>query len=181
MVTAFIRWTENRYRLALGLLLRRWATWTLAGSLVLGGEKCGLVYVDWELVLALATGVATVGVLMLEHRRANRLDEFAVDLAETVAQKADASELAAANERIAALEAMVHGQGQQSVPERLASLENGREWVEDAAGKIGELGERVSAIETRIDFKPITHTRRKDGKFASPSGDATCTDEERRR
>lgn len=122
-------------------LLRNWIA-----LFICAGSSCGLVYVDWELVLAIAAGISTIGVLFLEHRRANRLDELAVDHAE----------------RLATLEAAVTS-GDTPLPERVAALEAHDLTV------LGELRERVATLEARADHKPWTATRHK-GKFAKTEG-----------
>ena len=156
-------------------LIKHWLAIFGVSALTLGGERCGLIYVDWELVLALASGIATIGVLFLEHRRANRFEELAVEHAERIAtleaqaERVTPEMIDALAERMTTLEAVTAGE--QSIGQRVASLEAQPECSDDVAS----LRERVSAIEARIDFKPITHTRGAKGKFVSPDA-ASCED-----
>lgn len=118
-------------------------------ALALGGDRCGVVYVDWELVLALASGIATIGVLFLEHRRANRFEELAVEHAERIAtletqiQALDGLEIV---DKIARLEAT--STDAMSIENRIAALEEQAKRDEHLESRLAELGERVARIET---------------------------------
>lgn len=166
--------TRVLYRVA-----RVWLSVFALSTLALGGDRCGLIYIDWELVMALAAGISTLGVLWLEHRRANRLDEFALAFAETLSTKANAGDVTAVLERVVVLETLLATSHQSTLPERVAALETEVEWLsgELGAADTAALRERVAVVETRLDFKPVTHTRRKDGKFAKADElVATCDD-----
>lgn len=122
--------------------------------------------VDWDVVLSIVLGLAGIGYVVIDHRRVSKLDEWGQSL----------------GERVASLEAQIQGQSQHTIPERLASLESRADEIRDWTEDIASIRERLATAEARIDFKPITHTRRKDGKFGRADETAsTCTDEERRR
>jgi hypothetical protein len=134
-------------------LLRHWLAIFGVSTLVLGGERCGMIYVDWELVLALASGIATIGVLFLEHRRANRFEELAVEHAERLATlEANAERLDGLDlvDKIARLEAT--STDALTVETRIAQLEARSERDEHLESRLAELGERVKAIETTAEL-----------------------------
>ena len=132
---------------------------------------------DWDEVLMIAMGFAGLAWIVVDQKRERRLD-----LAE--------SEL---RERVAKLEAQLASDNPVTLPERVAKLEADAEWIAAEVGSqlaiVGRVAkleeaqidtvavcERLVAIETRIDFKPVTHTRGPKGRFASPAvvGGSTC-------
>jgi hypothetical protein len=126
--------------------LKRLTAIGFLGVTVFAGEKCGLIYVDWELVLALAAGISTIGMLWLDHKRNSKMDELADQL----------------TERILKLEVIWAYAAEKSELEALAMRVSLVGHDEEA---FRVLSERVATIEARIDHRPITMTRRKDGKF----------------
>lgn len=134
-------------------LVVNWCIWFGLSMTVLGGERCGLVYVDWELVLALAAGVSTIGALFLEHRRANRFEELAIEHAERIKalevqiEALDGLELV---DKIARLEAT--STDAMSIENRIAALEVRSERDEHLESRLAELGERVAKVESTAEL-----------------------------
>lgn len=103
---------------------------------------------DFDEVLMICTALAASTVLVLEWRRVSRLDEWAMTLA---------SQQAAHDERLRVVEARV------DYGERIVAIEHAIGFSREDS-----ISERLATIEARIDHKPITQTRGKGGKFASP-------------
>lgn len=131
----------------------------------------GIADVDWEVVLSVSLGLGACAVTWLEHRRASKLDETADELRERVVQleaawahAATAADIGVLAERLAAM----------AVPPDITQL---AERTAAIAERLIDQGERLATVESRIDFKPITHTRRKDGKFGRTDEATTETKE----
>lgn len=136
----------------------------LLGVLALGGDQCGIAYVDWELVMSLAAAIITLGVLWMEHRRENRLDALAIDHTARIATlEAIAVDADALDKRIDAMAYELSARADRV--DNMVALFEARLPEADA---LRSLCERIATLEARADHKPWTHTRRKDGKFASP-------------
>lgn len=131
-------------------------------ALALNAERCDLAYVDWELVLAIATGVGMIGYLLIEHKRTSKLDDLADEHTERLlkleliwAYAAEQSDLDALELRVSKFETPPDV---TQLAERTATM----------AELVGDMRERLATVEARMDHKPITQTRRKDGKFGAP-------------
>lgn len=144
---------------------------------------CGMPdWLDAEMVIVFAMAAGGVYIMWSENRAYRRETEERVELHARLATLERDVEILGQRptvERVAKIEVAIGGERPSSIDARVAELEG---WAERIDTSI-DLAARMAAIESRIDFKPITHTRRKDGKFAKP-GDAmglvTCADEETR-
>lgn len=152
--------------------MRRVLLWAaFAGALFLGGRLSGSAMPDWfdaEIVLVLAMCGGGVYTMWSEGR----------------AHRREMAELRALAERVAAVEVSTAGGHPQSLAERVATLEGRADEALDTSelfervAKLEvsrDLMERMAILEARADHQPWKHTRRKDGKFASPEAElATC-------
>jgi hypothetical protein len=123
-------------------------------------------WLDWELVIIV--GIACAGVWTM--------------VAEARAHQRDATERIEIWARVAQIETAIASQAPHTIAERVSEIEGAREGEVDTAALSArvsaleiavDLGQRLAAVEARIDHKTITHTRAKDGKFARTGAD-TC-------
>lgn len=102
-------------------------------------------WLDAELLIVFAMAVAGIWVMISEAREYRR----------------DAAERIDLHARLAVVETAIAAQSPHTIAERVAA-------VEAVTAESCSLRERVAAIEARIDYRVITHTRAKDGRFARP-------------
>lgn len=131
-----------RSAIALALALALACAWWLSS-----GACADALGFDFDEVLMICTALAAAGYAIAEWRRISRLDESALEICE----------------RIGALEAATGSHNPLTIAERVASIESAIETFDPV-----EIRERLATFEARIDHKPITQTRAKGGKFASP-------------
>lgn len=149
-------------------MITRILNWGGVGLLAftLARSSPSAAYLDWDVIVSIVLGLAAVGAAILDYRRTSRLDELAVQHAERLsALEAVAVYATNVDKRLDALDYNV------------ARLEERRESVDvlqlvdrvaATESVLGDVRERVAVVEARADHKPITQTRRKDGKFAPP-------------
>ena len=107
-------------------------------------------WLDAELLIVFAMAAAGVWAMIAEAREHRR----------------DAAERIGLHSRLSVVETAIALQHPSSIAERVAALEAVTETDKT-------LRERVAVVEARIDYKLITHTRAKDGKFSRTGAD-TC-------
>lgn len=126
----------------------------------------GIADVDWEVVLSVALGLGAIAVTWIEHRRTSKLDTAADEFRERIAQL-EAGLEAARDEAALASDLSI-------IAERVATIGTA---TTTAIERLADTVERVAVIEARIDYRPITHTRGKAGRFARPDEGAPAASE----
>ena len=116
---------------------------------------------DWDEILMICTAFGALAYVIMEWRRVSRLDEYAL----------------AFEQRLAELEGRTGAHNPISLAERVAAVEAERATFDPAEVRATlashearlDIVERLATVEARLDHKPVTQTRAKGGKFASPS------------
>ncbi len=127
--------------------LRAFVIWLYAVVAYRSAFRVVALGFDWDEILMLCTALGAAAYIVMEWRRVSRLDEYALDFAE----------------RMGAVEAAIGGHNPHSIDARVAAIESALETFDPV-----EMRERMATVESRIDHKPITLTRCRGGKFASP-------------
>lgn len=141
----------------------RFARWGLVGLLAFKLQSCNTV-IDWEVVLSLMLGLGALGYAFNEHRRTSKLDDLAVTHAERItALEAVAVYATNVDKRLDGIDYSIARLEERGSPPDLLQLVDR---VAATESVLGDVRERVAVVEARADHKPITQTRRKDGKFA---------------
>ena len=103
-------------------------------------------WLDAELLIVVAMAMAGLWVMVAEAR----------------AHRRDSDERIHLHSRLASMETAIAASSPSTIAERVASMEAA---VHNTSADIRE---RLAVVEARLDHRPHTQTRRKDGKFGAP-------------